>query len=298
VGVSADGGAHLTFSLLDRVGGGAGLQDAPSVRTAVNGNTVYSAFTRWNSLVENDSDGLRFNSQVVVVRSDNAGADGFSALGAGGNGVQVAAPIAGITGTQLPTPIVNTPLTLGQNRVGSDLAIAVDPGNAQHVYVAYDNEPGANHSGIVQLNVAESTDGGATWTTKYTSDSSVRTALPALSILPNGTIGLLYCNYNPTTDVLSQHLVTTGSDFASTADVTLAIERNSTPIWSFQPYLGDFYDLTSVGNTFYGIFSASNADDGTNAQFSSTSFLRNHTGTPGTSNFRLTDTIGNTVPFR
>ena len=76
---------------LDRVG--TTYQDDPSVRVAVNGNTVYGVFVRWNSSVESDSNGDRYASQVVVVRSDNAGADGFTALGAGGNGVQVATPI-------------------------------------------------------------------------------------------------------------------------------------------------------------------------------------------------------------
>ena len=65
----------------------------------------------------------------------------------------------------------------------------------------------------------------------------------------------------------------------------------------FDPYQGDFFDLGGLGNTFYGIFSASNADDGTNAQFTNTTFDRRFVGTPGTSSFRLTDASGNAVPF-
>jgi hypothetical protein len=57
--------------------------------------------------------------------------------------------------------------------------------------------------------------------------------------------------------------------------------------------------MTAVGDTFSGIFCASNHDNGadTGAQFANVSFLRNFTGTPGTSNFQLTDTNGNPVGF-
>src|SRR5262249_31882541 len=84
-------------------------------------------------------------------------------------------------------------------------------------------------------------------------------------------------------------------------DITLARQTNSLPTANGDdPYIGDFFDLTSRGNTFYGIFSASNADDGTNAQFQNVTFNRHFTGTPGTSSFRLTDATdetANAIPF-
>jgi FG-GAP-like repeat len=292
--VSTDGGSTYTPFTLDRIGGSAPDdydQDAPSVRLAVNGSTVYSVFTRWNTVVENDSDGARLGSQVVVVRSDNGGADGFTALGAGGNGVEVAAPISVFANTS------NTPLTLGQERTGSDLAIAVDPNNANHLVVAYLDAPGPDHMAALQLVVSESTNGGASWTTKFTTSSSTRSAQPALAILAHGAIGLLYDNYDPVTEKLSQHLLTTTDDFATTTDITLATESNATPISQFDPYVGDFFDLTSIGDTFYGVFSASNADNGTDALFSNVSFQREFTGTPGTASFHLTDANGNPVAF-
>jgi hypothetical protein len=45
------------------------------------------------------------------------------------------------------------------------------------------------------------------------------------------------------------------------------------------------------------LFSASNADDGTNALLQNVTFNRDFTGTPGTSSFRLTDATGNAIPF-
>src|SRR5262249_4831252 len=45
---SVDGGVNYNFTVLERANPGAG-QDAPSVRAAVNGNTVYAGFIRWNT---------------------------------------------------------------------------------------------------------------------------------------------------------------------------------------------------------------------------------------------------------
>jgi hypothetical protein len=296
VNVSTDGGSNYTTVSLDRVGAAVG-QDDPAVRVAVNGSRVYAVFDRWTSTVENGANGSRFNSDLVVVRSDNGGADSFMALGAGGIGVTAATHIGVFANTQ------NTVLTLGQERIaGGNLAIAVDPNNADHVVIAYTDAPGANGAGIIQLVVMESFDGGANWAQKFTTSSSTRSGQPGVAILANGAIGLLYNNYAPAmgdaaTGTLSQHLLTTTDDFLTTRDVTLASESNSTPTSIFDPYLGDFFELAGIGNTFYGIFSASNADNGTDASFTNLSFNRLFTGTPGTSSFRLTDANGNAIPF-
>ena len=127
------------------------------MRFAVNGSRVYAVFNRYESVVESSTSGYRFNSQIVVVRSDNGGADDFMALGVGGNGVTVATPISIFTLKE------NNPLTLGEERIGSDIAIAVDPNNANHVVVAYGAAPGPNGANLVQLGVRQSIDGGATW---------------------------------------------------------------------------------------------------------------------------------------
>jgi hypothetical protein len=294
VNVSVSGGTSPTTVTLDRIGGSApgAAQDDPAVRLAVNGSRVYAVFDRWTGTVENDANGQRYNSQLVIVRSDNGGADGFTALGGGGNGVTAATHIGVFADAQ------NTPLTIGQERIaGGDIAIAVDPNNANHVVVAYTDAPGNNGAGVVQLVVTESFNGGVDWTEKVSTPSSSRSGQPGIAILANGAIGLLYNNYDPATDQLSQHLLTTTDDFATTNDVTLATESNSVSATLFDPYQGDFFDLGGLGNTFYGIFSASNADDGTNALFTNTTFDRRFVGTPGTSSFRLVDASGNAVPF-
>ena len=287
--VSTDGGNDYTSVTLDRVG--TTYQDDPSVRVAVNGNTVYGVFVRWNSSVESDSNGDRYASQVVVVRSDNAGADGFTALGAGGNGVQVATPIDVFTDSG------GSSLSVGEERIAAEVAITVDASDPNHVLVAYQDAPGADGSGQVQLVLAESTDGGVTWSTKFTTASSLRSGQPAIAVLADGAIGFLYDSYDPNTDELSQHFLTTTNDFATTDDATLATESNNDPASQYDPYLGDFFNLTSLGNTFYGTFCASNADNGTDAQFANLKLQRDFTGTTGTGSFQLTDQNGNSVPF-
>jgi hypothetical protein len=279
--VSSDNGATFAPPItLETVNPAAG-QDAPSVRQTVNGSTVYAAFTRWGAPSGVIGGTIFPGSQVVVVKSTDSGMS-FSA------GVSAAVTTGYFANAS------NTPVTLGQERTSSDLAIAVDPKNANHVVVAYGNVPG---SGQLQLNVVESTDGGATWSAKFTTPLNVRSALPALSILANGDIGLLYAQYNPGTNALSQHLVTTTDDFSTTTDTLLGMESNTFPTASFFPYLGDFYDLTSVGDTLYGIFSSSNADNGTLASYPDATFQRDFTGIPGTGNFQLTDLTGAPAAF-
>jgi hypothetical protein len=165
---SNNGSTYASPVILDTVGA-AGGQDAPSVRTAINGSTVYAVFTRWgqyNSIIY-PYEATYTGSQVVVVKSTDSGAS-FSA------GVTAANTTGWFANA------ANTPYTLGQERTSSDVAIAVDPGNANRVVVAYGNAPTA---GQLQLHVIESTDGGATWTNKFTTSSSVRSGLPAVSIL-------------------------------------------------------------------------------------------------------------------
>ena len=292
VHMSTDGGTTWSNTIIDRVGGSAG-QDSPAVRLAVNGDKVYAAFIRWNTpILQNDADGIRVAAQVVVVRDDHGatGASKFQALGSSGNGAVVGSTISAFTNT---TTGDNGPLALGNERAGSDLAIAVDPNNANRVFVAYTASPA---SGQIRLIVQESTDGGATWSAKVILPAAARTSQPALAVLANGGVGLLYNAYDASSNLLSQHLLVTRDDFATVKDLALAAFKNGAPALKFDPYVGDFFDLTAVGNTYYGVFSASNLDDGVNAAFpNGVLFQRSFSGTPGTSTFQLNDGLGGTV---
>ena len=58
--VSTNGGSGYTPVALDRVGA-TNYQDAPAVRLAVNGGTVYAAFTHWTSVYDSNADETRYN---------------------------------------------------------------------------------------------------------------------------------------------------------------------------------------------------------------------------------------------
>ena len=87
--------------------------------------------------------------------------------------------------------------------------------------------------------VEESTNGGMDWAQKFITSNTTRSGDSSVAILANGAIGLLYDNYNPSTNKLSQHLVTTTNDFATTpTDTTLATETNGTPAAKANPTSG------------------------------------------------------------
>jgi hypothetical protein len=129
------------------------------------------------------------------------------------------------------------------------------------------------------------------------SPDATRSGQTQLAILDNGAIGVLYNSFS--TNKLSVHLVTTTNDFATTTDTTLATQINPNPSTG-QPYLGDYNGLVAVGNTFEGVFSALNADNGTTALIdpsnpASVIFQRDTKGTPGMASFELTNAAGTPV---
>src|SRR5207253_7565668 len=76
--------------------------------------------------------------------------------------------------------------SLGNQRTGSNLAIAVDPNNSRIVYVAWADGPSATQT----LHVRNSTDGGQTWSGDLTTASPATN--PALAINSHGQVGFLY----------------------------------------------------------------------------------------------------------
>src|SRR6266481_9744888 len=127
VDVSVDGGAtykSVAIEARNTMG-----QDGPSVRPAVAGDgTVYAAFFGWRKF-----DGRTATSDVVVVR-DDMGATGpnpFQTLKDPSDNLagRLVGKAVSITWSNLPT--------LGQERIGSTLSIAVDPNNSSTVYVGW-----------------------------------------------------------------------------------------------------------------------------------------------------------------
>jgi hypothetical protein len=154
---------------------------------------------------------------------------------------------------------------LGQERIGSDLAIAVDPSSSDRVWVAWcDRVDGATGTDWT-LHVRRSTNRGRTWGTERRTVTNAKN--PALAVNANGVTGLMF-----------QRLVGIGA--ARRWVTVLELTRNawqtaptrhvlhtalaSDPPRQFLPYLGDYIRLLAVNDDFYGVFSGSNLPDTAN----------------------------------
>jgi hypothetical protein len=226
-------------------------QDGPPIRPAIHPDgTVYAVFHSWRTFA-NSGEGT---ADVVVVRDDagGSGAKKFQALvdaGDGKPGIRVVQNVK-----------FNFEGFLGLQRTGGDVSIAVDPTNSSIVYIAYNDDVGPDY----MLHVLRSADRGATWSGDI---KTVRNALnPALAVNAAGKIGLLYQQL--TGSGTSQRWVT---QFESSANggaawtaVTLATTPANKPDKQFDPYLGDYDHVMSVGNDFFGVFCANNTPDKAN----------------------------------
>ena len=251
VDVSLDGGAtYKSYSIESRKTMG---QDGPSVRPAIApDNTVYAAFFGWRKF-----DGSMATSDVVVVR-DDAGATGphpFQAL------KDPSDKLPGrLVVKKVSIPWSNAP-TLGQERIGSTLSIAVDPNNSSTVYVGWADR--GRKGDIYTLHVRRSTDRGVTWSKSDLPHTTISNATNiALAVANNGTAGLLYQQLSRGRWVT--HVVQSHDAFATIQDTILATVPADKPVGRFLPYLGDYDYLLSVGNEFRGAFSANNTPDQAN----------------------------------
>ena len=248
VDVSVDGGAtYKSFSIEARNTAG---QDGPSVRPAVAAdNTVYAAFFGWRKF-----NGKTATSDVVVVRDDagGTGPNPFQALRDPSDKLP-----GRLVVKRVSIPWSNAP-TLGQERIGSTLSIAVDPNNSSTVYVGWADR--GRKGDIYTLHVRLSTDRGLTWSKADLPHTTISNATNiALAVANNGVVGLLYQQLSGGRWVT--HIVQSHDAFATVQDVILANVPANAPVQQFLPYLGDYDYLLSVGNEFRGVFCANNSPD-------------------------------------
>jgi len=248
IDVSVDGGTtYKSFPIETRKTAG---QDGPSVRPAVGSDgTVYAAFFGWRKF-----DGKTATSDVVVVRDDAAatGANAFQALKDPSDKLPGA-----LVAKKVSIPWSNAP-TLGQERIGSTLSIAVDPNNSSIAYVGWADR--GSKGDIYTLHVRRSTDRGVTWSKTDLPRTTIHNATNiALAIANNGVVGLLYQQLSSGRWIT--HLVQSHDAFATAQDLVLATVPANEPAEQFLPYLGDYDYLLSVGNEFRGVFCANNTPD-------------------------------------
>ena len=145
-----------------------------------------------------------------------------------------------------------------QRRVSANLSVAIDPRRASTVWVAWADSSDTSH---YILHVRRSEDRGQTWTDDLLTISNATN--PALSVTADGTAGFLFQELQGagTAQRWITRLVTSGDGFKTKRSYTLATTPSNVPAVAVQPYIGDYIDLHSVGNTFHGVFSAANTPD-------------------------------------
>lgn len=252
VDVSLDGGATYASRRIEtRATAG---QNGPSIRPAVaQDHTVYVAFFGWRSNAGSD-----VTSDVVVVRDDHGatGTTPFRDL------VDPSDHLPGrLVASHVTIPWSNAP-TLGQERIGSTLSIAVNPLHSDTVYLAWADRVG--NGDIYTVHLRRSGDRGATWTGDLRTVTNATNA--SVAVAAGGTVGFLYQQVIGSGDAsrwLTQ-LEQSRDGFATHRDIALATVPAATPAFQFLPYLGDYEGLLARGNAFLGIFSANNTPDSTN----------------------------------
>jgi hypothetical protein len=251
VDVSANGGASWTPARIEPRGTMG--QNGPSVRpTVARDGTVYAAYFGWRTV---DWATFVITSDVVVVRDDAGalGANAFQSLLDPGDGLPGRRVAQNVT-----IPWSNAP-TLGQERIGSTLSLAVDPNNSAVVYVAWADRVGSGD--IYTIHVRRSTDRGATWSGDLRTVTNATNV--ALAVADNGCAGLLYQQVvgAGTSARWVTRLEQSRDGFATVRDTILANVPASAPAPQFLPYIGDYAYVLAVGDEFRGIFSANNTPD-------------------------------------
>lgn len=222
-------------------------QDGPPVRLAVHPDgTVYAVHQRCAHAVGNT-----ITMDVVVTRDDAwaAGPAPFSDLKDADDGS------AGQRVAEDRTTVWNA--IMGQERLGADGAIAVDPANSSVVWVAWGDRPSMDQ--LWAIHVRRSTDRGHTWSADLR--TVVKGKNPCLAVNADGKLG--FCCQQLVGHGASQRWVTTfevtENGWATQVQPTvLHTALAFQPARSFLPYIGDYARVVSVGPDYYGVFSGSN----------------------------------------
>jgi hypothetical protein len=236
---------------LERRSTGSAAQNGPQIRPALHrSGVVYAAFYGWRAFADATN---RVTADVVVVRDDQGGGSAapFSAL---------TDPTDGIAGRIVAAGVRFTwDAVMGQQRLGGDIAIAVNPQDKRDVYVSWADVQPAGYT----LHLRRSTDGGQTWSANDLRTVALATN-PALAVNSQGTACFLYQRLVGTGAGGRWRTVIEQSSNGNWISSILADVPATTPAPEFQPYIGDYVGLTSVGRDFFGVFSANNTPDAAN----------------------------------
>ncbi len=216
-----------------------------TTRLAVGQNDAYVIF---KSRIAGSVAGGFEKALFMVRRTDDCGKT-WTGLGADGISVTGATPATTFFTDDFGNPSKGK---VARAR-SSDAWIAAGPDGA--VYAVHGDR---DATGFGQLFVARSADRGRTWSSSRVTDGGHHSAYPEIAVAANGTVGVLYVDYDDSgAKTVFRHRFARSFDQGRTwTDETLQSLDPSGLDNADDGFLwGDYEGLTAEANTFYGVFS-------------------------------------------
>lgn len=245
IDVSKDGGASFISTIIEHRS--TDKRDGAPIRvSAAPDGTTYAAFQGWRQ-IKDDS----VSSDIIVVRDDSHGAGHFTDL------VDPSDDLPGRRVLSTSILVNAAQSSLGCERVGSALSIAVDPSSSDIVYLAWGDR--SNPESVQTLRVRHSSDRGETWSDDLVTIGNATN--PALAVSEAGVVAFAYQRYDQESDTWHTVISQSKDAFENHHDTTLARTPNASPPCVDLPYIGDYMMVLGVGDVFRGVFSANNDPD-------------------------------------
>jgi hypothetical protein len=246
IDISQDGTAAVPVFNSVTLENRAVTRDAPSVRPAIHpSGTVYAAYFGWRAPLVPPTWGSTI-ADVIVARDDHWGTGSFHDL---------IDPLDANFGVRVVTGInANFNGTLGPDRFGSDLALAVDPRpkHSRRIWLAWCDMQGPSYT----LHVRRSTDHGRTWSSDLLTIPNAKN--PALAVNIDGRVGVLYQQLTGPGGAqrwgFHVQFTRNGADWH---DVLLA--NTAATNWT-----GDYTGMLAHQRHFYGTFATDNTPNSAN----------------------------------
>ena len=153
---------------------------------------------------------------------------------------------------------------VGGFRTAAFPAVAVNPTNANHLFVVYNDNPAGADSGNIYFR--QSIDGGATWTSQFQLNNDATTRLqvfPAIAVTPDGSRLAVswYDRRRDPADALIERwgVIATISGNSATFGPNFRISDQFPAVFGGDPvvnavYMGDYDTMIANNNFFYGVW--------------------------------------------